>query len=119
MVHLFTRNIHKYHSGISGKLRIDGDTENNYLFIRFYFDTKSMIKPILVKLEAKPLSILRAEKCNKIKHLRQSEKKAVIICNVFDHENSSIIAEKYSTNFNIKEHKIKIISIEPQVSGDI
>jgi hypothetical protein len=97
----------------SGKLLIDGDLEDNCILFRFLFDKAEMVHPLIITINALPLTSL--ESYSK-RNGDQEERTYVFECNIPDLSNSVMKTCLLFPDFLMREYKIEVIGIESQVS---
>jgi hypothetical protein len=97
----------------SGKLLIDGDLENNCILFRFLFDTREMVHPLIISIKALPVVLLKNSSEGQIE---ENEINLKLECNIPDFSNHVMKTRLFSPDFLLKEHRIRIMNIESQVS---
>ena len=114
MIVLYPAKCIKKHN-FSGKLLIDGDLEDNFLFLRFLFDTEEMVHPLVISVKALPIASLKScsDELNK-QNIQTFNFE--IGCNITDFNNPLMKTSLIYPDFLLKEHRIEVINIESQVS---
>jgi hypothetical protein len=97
----------------SGKLLIDGDFEDNCILFRFLFDTAETVHPLLIWVRVRPINSLRN---HKKRDRRMGRNIFLIECNIPDYNNPLMKTRLLYPDFQLKNHKIRVINIESQVS---